>query len=200
MNLRSFHTNICMFPDRVLSCQIALEGMTAFMSHNIHIPAGSIKVCENKRSLVVRKISHITAHCFGFSSEYIQKFIFHHKVKELFCLSGQFFIHFLSCCQNFFRCSFWLWISLWSENQLIRVRKLRKSQTLFSLLENALCKRNPDFFYLFSQVFNFFSSIAVSLHTQISQWSISIKAQLLGLHSTVFHQFIIQFVQFITDA
>ena len=55
-------------------------------------------------------------------------------------------------------------------------------------------------FHLTAQIFHLFPSIAVSLHSQIAQRCIGFKSKLPRLLRAVFHQPVIQLVQFLSDA
>ena len=189
------HSDICMLPNRIRCRQISLKSMAAFMRDHIHISACPIKICKDKGCMVIRDIGHITAHCFCFSSEYIQQLIFHHEIKEFFCLFGKLGIHPSALFQNFFRCSFWLGISFFSIDQLIRIIHMIHTQTVSSVFIQLFRKRNPVFLDLSAKIFHLFPTIAVSLHTQISQFCITVKSKNSGLFGSIFYQTVIQRIQ-----
>src|SRR5699024_283716 len=138
-----------------------------------------------KRSLVIRQIGHIPSHCLCLSSKDIQQFVLHHKVKEFFCFRGKLFIHLLTCCQDFFRCSLRAWASLRAIYLLIGISHMRKPQPLLPSFIKAFCKWNKDLFHLTAEIFHFFPSVAVSLHSEIPQRRICLKPQFFRLERPV---------------
>ena len=200
VDFRRLHSDIRMFPDRILRRQISLERMSALVGHDIHISAGSVKVRKDKRRLVIRKIGHIAADCLRLSSEDIHQLIFHHKVKEFPGFRRKLPVHLLSRRQDLFRCTFRLWISLRSEYLLVRPGHNVHSKTISALLVHFFRKRHKNLFHLTAQIFHLFPSIAVSLHSQIAQRCIGFKSKLPRLLRAVFHQPVIQLIQFLSDA
>ena len=82
MNLRCLHCDIPMLLDRILCRKKALECMTTLVRNDIKVTACAVKVCKDKRCIVIRKECHITARPFCFAAQYIKQFILHHEIYE----------------------------------------------------------------------------------------------------------------------
>lgn len=72
MDLCSLHADIRMLSDRILCSKIPLECMTALMSDDVHITAGTVKISEDKRCMVEGQIGHVTACLLRLASQNIK--------------------------------------------------------------------------------------------------------------------------------
>ena len=105
MTLSGLHGNVCMLTNLIVAKQISLKSMSALMRNHIDITARSVKICEDKWCLIIRKIGHITTLAFCLASQHIKKFMFHHKVEELSCFRRKLMVHLLSGFEDFLRSS-----------------------------------------------------------------------------------------------
>ena len=105
MTLSGLHGNVCMLTNLIVAKQISLKSMSALMRNHIDITARSVKICEDKWCLIIRKIGHITTLAFCLASQHIKKFIFHHEIKEFFGFRRKLSVHSLPCFEDFLRSS-----------------------------------------------------------------------------------------------
>ena len=103
MDLRCLHRDIPVFLDRILTCHVPLKGMTALMSDDIQIPARPVKVCKNKRRMVIRQIGHVAARTLCLAAKHIEQLIFQHKIKKFLRLLRHIPVHHLSGLQDLLR-------------------------------------------------------------------------------------------------
>lgn len=82
MDLCSLHADIRMLSDRILCSEIPLKRMTTLMRDDVHITAGTVKVSEDKRCMVQRQISHVTASFLGLAAQYVKQLVLHHEIKN----------------------------------------------------------------------------------------------------------------------
>ena len=197
MAFRRLHGDVRMLPNGILSGKIALEGMAAFMGDYIHVPAGSVEVGEDERRVIQRKIGHISAHSLVLAAKHIKQTVLHHEVKKFLCLRGQLLIHPLSGRQDLLRRSRRIGISLLKINALVNIRKLLQSQTFLSSFMQLFHKRHEILLHLAAEGLYLRLIIAVSVHAVIAQLHIIFVPQLLRLFRAVFHQLIINVVQFL---
>ena len=77
------HRDIRMLSDRIIGDNPALEGMSALMRDDIRIPGGSVEVCEDEWSLVVRQVRHVASCLLCPAPDYVKQMIVAHEVHEL---------------------------------------------------------------------------------------------------------------------
>ena len=82
VDFRRLHGDVRMLPDGILSADEALEGVAAFMGDDVHIPAGAVKVGEDKGGFVVGQIRHIASGPLCLAAKHVKELILHHEVKE----------------------------------------------------------------------------------------------------------------------
>ena len=186
-----------MLPNRKMRSQIALKSMSALMGNHIDISCGSVKVCKNKRHLVVRKHIHIAAGTLIFPAKDIKELHFPHFPHESRGLRGKLIVHLLSCCHDFFRASARGGISLREENIFIIIVEMVDPQSLSSLFMQLFHKGNKVTLHLISEAFNFFLAVTVTIHSGIADFRKVRIAKQASLLSSVLYQLIIEGIQFL---
>ena len=186
-----------MLPNRKIRSQIALKGMSTLMGNHIDISCSSVKVCKNKRHLVVRKHIHIAAGTLIFPAKDIKKLHFPHFPHESRGLRRKLIVHLLSCCHDFFRSSFWRRISLREENIFIIIIEMVNSQSLSSLFMQLFRKRYKVTLHLISEAFNLLLAVTVTIHSGIAEFSKVGIAEQTPLFGTILYQLIIEGIQFL---
>ena len=142
--------------------------MTAFMSYDINVTFCAVKVCKDKRRIVVGQVGHIAARSFGLSAENIEKLVLHHEVKEFLGFGRKLCVHLLSVLQNIFGSADGLGISFLKINTFVNVGKLFQTQSLSSSVMQLFCKRHEILLNLIAEVLHLILAVAVALHTVVA--------------------------------
>ena len=58
------------------------------MGHDFDVVLGAVKVCKDKRCLIIAKTRTVAAALLALRGKQIHEFIFNHVVEELGCLGG----------------------------------------------------------------------------------------------------------------
>ena len=186
-----------MLPNRKIRSQIALKGMSALMGNHIDISRRPVKVCKNKRHLVVRKHIHIAAGTLIFPAKDIKELHFPHFSHESRGLGGKLIVHLLSGCHDFFRASARRRVSLREENIFIIIVEMLESQSLSSLFMQFFHKGNKVTLHLIPKAFNFLLAVTVTIHSGIADFGKIRIAKQASLLSSVLYQLIIEGIQFL---
>ena len=195
MDLCSLHADIRMLSDRILCSEIPLKRMTTLMRDDVHITAGTVKVSEDKRCMVQRQISHVTASFLGLAAQYVKQLVLHHEIKEFRSLRGQFPVHLLACCHDLFRGAGGRRVAILEIYLLVNIAELLQTQTLSSAVMQLLCKGYEILLDLPAESFYLVLAVAVAVHAVIAQFQIIFISHGSGLRGTVFHQFIVDGIQ-----
>ena len=195
MDLCSLHADIRMLSDRILCSEIPLKRMTTLMRDDVHISAGTVKVSEDKRCMVQRQISHVTASFLGLAAQYVKQLVLHHEIKKFRSLRGQLTVHLLSCCHDLFRGSGGCRVAILKIYLLIDITELLQTQSLSSAVMQLLCKGYEILLDLPAESFYLVLAVAVAVHAVISQLQVILVTHGSGLCGTVLHQFVVDTVQ-----
>ena len=195
MGLRSLHGDIRMLADGIFRSDKSLERMAAFVGDNVRIPAGPVKVREDKRRLVVRQIGHVAASLLGLAADDVKQFVVTHEVHEPAGLRRQFIVHQAAGFQDLSRIAHRLRIALGKINSLIFKMKMIQSEPDPSSLMQLLCKWDEIALYLLSELPDILTPVAVSLHAGIPEIQIVLSAHRSCLLCAVFHQAVIDVIQ-----
>ena len=167
------------------------------MGNHIDISCSSVKVCKNKRHLVVRKHIHIAAGTLIFPSQDIKKLHFPHFSHESRGLRGKLIVHLLSGRHDFFRGSGRSRVSLREENIFIIIVEMVESQSLSSLFMQLFHEGNKITLHLIPKAFNLLLAVTVTIHSGIADFRKVRIAKQASLLSSVLYQLIIERIQFL---
>ena len=170
MGFRRFHSQFIVLMNGQIRCNIALEGVSAFVGNHITVSGCSVEVGKDKGHVVVGKHFHIAAGSLVLSAQHIEKLHFHHILHKLCGFGRKSIIHLLPCCQDFLRCSDGGRISLLEKYPFIIVIKLVQPKALPSSLMKLLDKWHQIPFYLLTERSNLPLPIAVSIHSGIADF------------------------------
>ena len=116
-----FHGNVVVLMDGIHSRDIALEGVSALMGNHIAVRGRAVKVCKNKRHMILRQHGHIPTGLLILPAENIKKPLFLHGVHEHSSLLRQLVVHLLSGSQNLLRCTCRCRVSVLEINAFVEI-------------------------------------------------------------------------------
>ena len=170
--------------------------MSSLVGHNLDVVLGAVKVCKDKRRLIVAKSRTVAAALLALCGEQIHELIFNHVVEELRGLRGTPFVELLCHRDNVIRRALRLRISGAELHRIVGVaHRVSLAEALCLSLVDLDRHRHHILLYRRAELLDIVLVVGVSLHAVVAERQEVLVAELFAHLISELYKLIVNAVQ-----